>query len=206
MFARTTTVQARPESIDAGIASVRDIVMPRLRDIDGYVGLSLLVDRTSGRCIATTAWESEEAMHASEELVRDVRRSAAEAFGGSTEVAEWEVATMHREHHSNDGACVRVTWATVAPEDMDRAIDIFKLGALPALAEIDGLCSASLLVDRSSGRGVTSVAYDSIENIKRNDDKLAELRAGISQEAKAEVLDEGDFELAIAHLHVPEMV
>jgi heme-degrading monooxygenase HmoA len=177
-----------------------------LQSIAGYVGLSLLVDRTSGRCIATTAWESEDAMRASGEMVQDIRRSAAEAFGGSPEIAEWEVATMHREHHSNDGACVRVTWATVAPEHFDRAIDVFKMAGLPALAEVEGLCSASLLVDRASGRGVTSVAYDSVETIQRNQDKLAEMRAAISNEAKAEISDECDFELAIAHLHVPEMV
>jgi heme-degrading monooxygenase HmoA len=69
VYARSTTIQAQPSSIDAGIAQVRDTVMPALAGIDGYVGVSLLVDRRSGRCIATSAWQSEEAMRASEEGV-----------------------------------------------------------------------------------------------------------------------------------------
>jgi hypothetical protein len=56
VFARTTTIQAQQSSIDAGIAYVRDEVMSALQDMDGYVGLSLLVDRESGQCIATSAW------------------------------------------------------------------------------------------------------------------------------------------------------
>ncbi|MGO9226286.1 MAG: hypothetical protein ACLP4K_22360, partial [Mycobacterium sp.] len=64
MYARSSTIQAQPSSIDAGIAHVRDTVMPALGGVDGYTGLSLLVDRSSGRCIATSAWQSEEAMRA----------------------------------------------------------------------------------------------------------------------------------------------
>ena len=42
--------------------------------------------------------------------------------------------------------------------------------------------------------------------MQRNKDQLDRIRATGSQEAQAEVLDECDFELAIAHLRVPEMV
>jgi quinol monooxygenase YgiN len=119
MYARSTTIQAQPSSIDAAFAHMRDSVMPALEGIDGCVGLSLLVDRTSGRCIATTSWESEEAMRASEESVRPIRDRAAELFGGSAQVEEWEIAAMHREHRASDGACVRATWVKVGQDQID---------------------------------------------------------------------------------------
>ena len=56
VYARSTTIQAQPSSIDDGIAFVRSEVMPALTAMDGYIGLSLLVDRESGQCIATSAW------------------------------------------------------------------------------------------------------------------------------------------------------
>ena len=59
MYARSTTIQAQPSSIEAGIAHIRDAVMPALTRSTAAVGLSLLVDRESGRCIATTAWENQ---------------------------------------------------------------------------------------------------------------------------------------------------
>ena len=93
MYARSTTIQGQPSSIDAGIAHTRDSAMPALEGIDGCVGLSLLVDRTSGRCIVTTSWESEEAMRASEESIRPIRDRAAELLGGSRQVEEWETAS-----------------------------------------------------------------------------------------------------------------
>src|SRR5271167_4138544 len=126
MYARSTTIQGQPSSVDAGIAHTRDSVMPALEGIDGCVGLSLLVDRTSGRCIVTTSWESEEAMRASEESIRPVRDRAAELLGGSRQVEEWEIAAMHREHRASEGACVRATWVKVGPDQIDRGIDFYR--------------------------------------------------------------------------------
>ena len=206
MYARSTTIQGQPSSIDAGIAHTRDSVMPALEGIDGCVGLSLLVDRTSGRCIVTSSWESEEAMRASEESIRPIRDRAAELLGGSREVEEWEIAVMHREHRAGEGARVRATWVKVDPAQIDGGIDFYKTTLLPALEELEGFCSASLLVDRASGRGVAAATFDNAEAIERNTDQLDRIRATGSQDANAEVLDQCDFELAVAHLRVPEMV
>ena len=206
MYARSTTIQAQPSSIDAGIAHMRDSVMPALEGIDGCVGLSLMVDRTSGRCIITSSWESEEAMRASAESVQPIRDRAAELFGGGdAQVEEWEIAAMHREHRAGEGACVRATWVKVDPEQLDGGIDFFKTTVLSALEELEGFCSASLLVNRASGRGVAAATFDNAESIEQNKDHLDRIRATGSQEANAEVLDQCDFELALAHLRVPEM-
>jgi hypothetical protein len=205
MYARSTTVQAQSSSIDAGIAHMRDTVMPALEGTDGCVGMSLLVDRASGRCIATSSWESEEAMRASEESIRPLRDQAAELFGGSAQVEEWEIAAMHRQHRAGEGACVRATWVRVDPDQMDRGIDFYKMTLLPALEELEGFCSGSLLVDRASGRGVAAATFDNAEAMERNKDALDTIKATGSQEANAEVLDQCDFDLAVAHLRVPEM-
>jgi heme-degrading monooxygenase HmoA len=198
-------MEAMPSSVDAGVAYVRDKVMPLLEGLDGYIGLSLLADRSSGRCITTSAWESEDAMRASASAVEEVRSRAAEIFGGgSPTVEEWEIAVLHRDHDAGDGACVRVTWANVDRDQMDSGIEVFK-AALPAMQEIEGHCSASLLVNRTSGRGVSSVAYESAEVMERNQAEMDRLKGSVSEEAAARITEEHDFELVIAHLRVPEM-
>ncbi|MGH3383703.1 MAG: hypothetical protein ACRDO1_03915 [Nocardioidaceae bacterium] len=205
MYARSTTLQARPETIDAGVAFVRDQVMPALMEMSGCIGLSMLVDREAGRCIATSAWQDEESMRATDDELRPIRDQVAEIMGGSPQVEEWEIAVLHRDHTSADGACVRATWMTVDPAQVDRAIDVYKMGSLPEMEQLEGFCSASLLVDRASGRAVSSVTYDSHEAMERNREQAAAVRATGTKDAGAEVMDMAEFELAIAHLRVPEM-
>lgn len=205
MYARSTTIMARPESLDAGMAEVRDNVMPMITRMEGCIGLSMLVDRSSGRCIVTTAWRDEEAMRATDEELRPTRERVAEMLGGSPQVDEWEIAVLHRDHHSMQGACVRVTWMRVDVADLDRTIDVFRLASLPKAEELAGFCSASLLVDRGSGRVVSSVTYDSMQAMESNREAAAALRSAASKDAGAEVLDVCEFELALAHLRVPEL-
>jgi heme-degrading monooxygenase HmoA len=206
VYARSTTIMARPESIDAGIAQVRDEVMPVIQGMEGCVGLSMMVDRESGRCITTTAWQSLEAMRATDETLRPVRERVAETVGGTPQVDEWEIAVLHRDHMSTDGACVRATWVQIDPANLDRAIEVYKVATLPRAEELDGFCSASLLIDRSSGRAVSSVTYDSREAMERNREAASAMRSATTKDAGAEVLDVGEFELAVAHLRVPEWI
>ncbi|MFC5994629.1 antibiotic biosynthesis monooxygenase [Pseudonocardia hispaniensis] len=206
MYARSTTVMAHPESIDAGIAHIRDEVMPVLATMDGCVGLSMLIDRDSGRCIATSAWHSPEAMQASETRLRPVRERAAEVLGGRPQVDEWEIAVMHRDHCSSPGACVRATWMQIPADRAVRAIDIYRMALLPMIEEFDGFCSASLLVDRAGGYGVSSVTFDSRDALVRSRDQAEALRHTGAHETGVTVLEVGEFELALAHLRVPELV
>jgi quinol monooxygenase YgiN len=207
VFARSTTIQARPESIDEGIAHVTNEVLPALQAMDGCVGLSLLVDRATGRCIATSAWQSEDAMRASADSVLPVRDRAAERFGASgTTVEEWEIAVLHRDHTALEGACARSTWLQLEPSRIDGAIDIFKNVALPQTETVEGFCSSSLLVNRASGRAVTTMTYDSKARLDSSRERAQEIRTSGTQQAGAEILEVSEFELAIAHLRVPELV
>lgn len=207
MYARSTTIQAQPLSVDIGIAHVRDVVMPALKEIDGWLGLSLLVDRQSGTCIATSSWETVEAMRGSAERVAPIRDRAALMFDGSARVEEWDIALLHRDHPSRQGACVRATWLKVVPDQLSRSLDFYRMAVLPEMENLDGFCSASLLVDHPScRRAVTCSTFDSMDAMARNRDRATELCSRRVRELGAEVIDVGEFELAIAHLRVPELV
>jgi hypothetical protein len=206
VYARSTTIEAQPSSIDAGIAHVRDVVMPALQKVDGCLGVSLLVDRGSGRCIATSSWDNEQAMRASAREIRPVRDQTAQTFGGSPTVDEWEIAVLHRDHPSSPGAGVRATWLTVRPDQFDRAIEFYRESVLPAIEELEGFCSASLMIDRTSWRAVSSSTFDSVEAMQRNEERARSLRTTRLRDLGADQFDVGEFELAIAHLRVPELV
>ena len=207
MYARSTTIQAQPLSVDIGIAHVRDVVTPALHEMDGCVGVSLLVDRQSGRCIATSAWESIETMRASAERVAPIRDRAALMFDGSARVEEWNIELLHRDHHSRSGACVRATWLKVVPDQLTRSLDFYRTSVLPEMENLDGFCSASLMVDHPAcRRAVSCSTFDSLEAMARNRDRATELRSRRVRDLGAEVIDVAEFELAIAGLRVPELV
>lgn len=146
-------------------------------------------------------------MSASGERVTPIRDRAAEMFGGTADVSQWEIAAMHRDHRSADGACVRATWIKVPPDRVDQGIEYYKSSVLPQLEGLDGFCSASLLVDHPAcRRAVSCSTFDSIDAMARNRDRATELRSRRVRELGAEVIDVAEFELAIAHLRVPELV
>lgn len=207
MYARSNTLHADPRSIDEGIAYVRDEVLPLVLGLDGSAGMSLLCDRESGRCIATTAWETEEAMRNSDAAVRQTRSRAGEIFrGGAPEVAEWEVAVMHRTHAGHDGAGARVIWMEMDPARMEEVLGAFRSRVLPQVEQLPGFCSVSDLIDRSTGRAALTVAYDSRQDMQRAAGAAAALRRQTSEELGLRITDVAEFDIALHHLRVPELV
>ena len=181
--------------------------MPALQEIDGYVGLSLLVDRQSGGCIATSAWESIQAMRTSAERVAPIRDRTALMFDGSARIEEWDIPLMHRDHHSRDGACVRATWLKVVPDQLSRSLEFYRTAVFPEMEKLEGFCSSSLMIDHPAyRRAVSCSTFDSMAAMARNRDQATELRSRRVRDLGAEVVDVAEFELAIAHLRVPERV
>ena len=205
MYARSTTVHADPQRIDDGIAYIRDEVMPTVQSMPGCMGLSMLCDRDSGRCIITTSWDSEESMSASREGVRAMREHAAGVLGGRFDVQEWEITLLHRAHQAPEGACCRVTWTRGDPARMDETAETFRTGLIPRLDGIAGFCSVSLMGDRQTGMGVLTATYDDRDSLDRSAEAVATMREQFTQQTGLEVTDMAEMELAIHHLRVPEM-
>ncbi len=207
MYARSFTIEGQPLSVDIGIAHVRDVVMSEMREIDGYVGMSLLVDRQSGRCIATSAWESIASMRSSAERVAIIRDHVALMFDGSASVEEWHIASLHRRHRSPEGAFVRATWLKVVPDQLERSLDFYRTAVLPEMERLEGFTSSSLMIDHPAGRRAVSCStFDSQQAMARNSEEASELRSRRARDLGAEIVDVAEFELAIARLRVPELV
>jgi hypothetical protein len=204
MYARTTTVLGDPEAIDDGVAFLRDRVMPAVEGLPGYVGLSMLADRDTGRCIATTSWKDGAAMAGTGEQLRPLRTRFAELLGGAVELHTWEIAVLHRVHEAPDGACTRVTWTRTDPSRAEQALDAYRVGLLPQLEKLDGFCSASLLVDRRDGRAAGSVTYTDRMTLERSRTDATAVREEFAAAMDSQILEVAEFELVLAHLRVPD--
>ena len=118
-------------------------------------------------------------------MASQLRDRAAETFGGNVEkIEEWEIAVLHRDHQSADGACARATWVKGDPATADPKHRLLQDVRLAELENLDGFCSASLLIDRATGRSVSTVTFDSREAMERNRDQAMALKTAKMREAR----------------------
>src|SRR5687768_6618746 len=164
MHARSLNIHGSPTNLDAGITYVRDEVMPSVKRTEGCVGLSMLTDRESGRCIVATAWADEHAMRAKAAEDRTVQHRLLHTLGGHhADVQEWEIVVLHRDRPAGDGAGAQVTWARITPNHLDDLLDAYRSNLMPKLQELPGFCSVSMLVDRRNSRTVSVTCFQTRE-------------------------------------------
>jgi heme-degrading monooxygenase HmoA len=89
MQARVSSYEFAPDKIDEAVGRFRDA----MGELDAMQEGVVLVDRSSGRAMTITYWQSEEAAAESREVANRVRSDATERASGSvTSVEEFEVA------------------------------------------------------------------------------------------------------------------
>jgi hypothetical protein len=76
MFARVTTTQGAPDSIDEVGRVIKDFVIPGVEGIAGFKGGLWLADPAGGKGIAITLFETEAALQASEAAADKLRGKA----------------------------------------------------------------------------------------------------------------------------------
>jgi heme-degrading monooxygenase HmoA len=207
MYARTATLRGNPHAMDEAITFVDDEWLPSTTGLDGCTGMSMLAGRRSGRCIVTTGWESEEAMQASEEAMRASRAKLGKILGALPVVSRWEVALMHRAQPAGDHPACRVTWAALRdPAHVDEDVATFRMALLPRIEELPGFSSASLMVDRLSGRAVVAVTYVDGAAKRAAGQQADALQGEYVRSMGGRITDVAEMGLVIAHLRIPETV
>jgi heme-degrading monooxygenase HmoA len=93
MHARVSTIQMDPARVDEAVSEFENNILPTIKEIDGFKGFTLAADRSSGKVIGTSYWESQEHMEASEEQVLEARQRTADAGGSQSppQVEHFEV-------------------------------------------------------------------------------------------------------------------
>jgi len=99
MYARLISFSgAGPEKRERALQTIRETVIPMLRQYDGFAGYIALYDQENRRAKAVLLWESEEAAEAAEQELGERRRQLASGIGLTVESADlYEVLMLELE-------------------------------------------------------------------------------------------------------------
>jgi hypothetical protein len=90
MFARVTRYEGSPSEIEAGIKLIKETIAPGAKRLQGFKGGYWLLDRASSKGFSVTLFESEAALHATEDDAAQLR-SRASSIVKITAVERYEV-------------------------------------------------------------------------------------------------------------------
>jgi heme-degrading monooxygenase HmoA len=206
MYARSTSFHGDPHRVDDAVRYLRDRAMPALLGMDGFVGLSMLADRASGRCIVTSSFEDLAALRRSAQEMRGIRARLADVLRSPQALEEWQIALLHRVRSAPAGARARVTWCRTDPARLDATLEAYAESVVPRLADLPGFCSVSVLADPVEGRSVTAVTFADDASLAAASAQLDPLLAEFARQRGSAATDDAVFDLVLAHLRVPETV
>lgn len=158
MFTRLTTFTGATD-IDAGIAFVRDTVLPALHEQQGFKGLTASADRAGGVLAALSIWESAAARDASDSAITKVRDEAQRVIGGTATVENFEQVHAEMAAPPVEGSALLVRRITMEPERIDDNIEYFVRDVVPQLKAGPGFLGVRALIDRESGKGLIGSAW-----------------------------------------------
>jgi heme-degrading monooxygenase HmoA len=215
MYARVTTPQIPPESVEAALRYLRDEAVTTLRYLrdeavatlraqPGFRGLYFLVGHGSGKGVSITLWETEESLRASEaayvgqagaELIQQMGLSIP-----SVEIYEVVVQTPAGGGAPDSPArFARVITSQLPPEQGEpgpRAIR--EQGSPTAVYELPGFRRAYFLADRPASRIMNVSLWESEGVLRAGDEAAARVAPQAAQQyGVTSALQYETFEVAV---------
>lgn len=200
MFVRAIYTTGDPTKIDTAIRVLNTEGRDLLEDRPGYRGASVFVDRTLGKLLAASWWETEEARRNSDEVLRERRASMLEPFLGTIAVDNYEALVFHQVRQPQAGGGLRLTRLEFDPMDTDLLADTFRATVIPKIETLSGLARAVLLVDRERGRGLVGNTFVDQESLAAS--RAGQAAARHEGAAKAHVTVVGLEEFEVVHSDV----
>lgn len=92
VFARVILAQTRPDGVDSAIRSAQE-QLPAVREQPGFSSFYLLADRTAGKLLTISLWQSREDLRTVEARAAQLRDTVAGEMGVATPAVDiYEVA------------------------------------------------------------------------------------------------------------------
>lgn len=188
MFVRVNSVTGA-QNIDAGVAFLRDKVVPELKALKGFRGLTASGNRSTGDFGILGLWETLEDLAASDSAVSKLRQEALAAIGGQISVATMEQMVGEVARPQDLVGCpLRVVRVEMDPAKVDEHVAFFRSDVLPELKAAPGFLAVRNMVDRTTGEGVVGTIWADEDRMRSNEAGADERR----QQAAARGVKIGD--------------
>jgi quinol monooxygenase YgiN/limonene-1,2-epoxide hydrolase len=198
MHVRMNMLAGDPAGIGEATRYLEDTVRPHVEAERGNRGLACLVNADLGTCVVASYWDGLDAMTASEQAVQVSRKEVAERLHATVTIEQYEVPVFVRRKRPRAGAGTRLTRLDCAPANIDTVIEEFRNTGVPALMEMDGLCSAHMMIDRATGRCIVATAWDDKAAMAASRTATARLRADVAAVTHLQVRSIEEYTLAFS--------
>ncbi|ARP73194.1 hypothetical protein LK07_29245 [Streptomyces pluripotens] len=159
MFVRAVYATGDPAQLGTAVRALNTQGHDLLEERPGYRGAGVFVDHDLGKLLTVSWWESEEARHNSDEVMRERRPTLLEPFAGTMSVENYEVAVFQPGRRPLTGGGLRVSRLQFEPAGAEQVAKTFQTGALPRLEILPGFAGTALFLDRGRGRGMAGTLF-----------------------------------------------
>ncbi|MBV9661506.1 MAG: hypothetical protein JO337_10140 [Acidimicrobiales bacterium] len=165
MHVRITTATG-VTNLDAGVAVIRDEILPGLRQQNGFRGLAVSGDRASGMAMVLSQWDSAADLDASESVAEKARNDAMKAMGGEMTVARFEQVLWEVVTQPSAGSKLQVRDIKMDPARIDENLAFFEEAVVPEMKKAKGFLAVRNMINRDTGGGRVGTLWADDESVQ----------------------------------------
>ncbi len=185
---------ARVASFEQGDTSRVDELIARIteraeagQDLPDAKRVLMLTDRSAGRILGITFFESEEAIRQAEPVFERMGQEVPEELRGRR--ASLDIYEALIEDVADGARAARVSSLEGSAESIDEGVQFIQQQIVPAASDITGWRGIIALADRANGRTLTITFWDSEESLAASetwaDEARGEAAAAMDETVKA---------------------
>lgn len=175
MYVRTMYLTADPAAVGPALDVIAKEAPGMLAEQEGYQGIGVFADRTVGKILLGSWWDSEQANKDSDERLRDRRMQMLAPFVSTIAVTDFEAAAYIRPDPATSGG-FRMHRLAFEPSMADRLVQLFQEKGQPRLQQLEGFSGCSLLIDRKRGMASVGVVFKDMASMEAARSEQAKIR------------------------------